>query len=192
MSLCYFSSAIISPGQDHTFYVLTSLSYSKCLEVGGLLHVELYPSKRSWNQISLKASRSNTTPPTPWLWTSSLQIRERTHSSCFKPHDVLSFVTAATGNWCHGRLSRPESQPYIPMPAPSRTYCVTLDMLPNPSEPHFLSSWGKWGTNHKVLGETSSSFFSFSYKLSFLFFREINLMELISHSNKFSFEMYFE
>lgn len=171
-------------------FSLTSLSYSKYLEVGGLLHVELYPSKRSRNQISLKASRSNMTLPTPWLWTSSLQNWEGTHSSCFKPHDWLSFITATTGNWCHDMLIRTESQPYIPMPAPSWTYCVTLDMLLNPSEPHFLSSWGKWGPNHKVLGETSSSFFSFSYKRSF--FREINLMELTSHSNKFSFEMYFE
>lgn len=155
-------------------------------------------TKNSWQPpeagrdkgVSLRSSRETLVLPTPWLWTSSLQNWEGTHSSCFKPHDWLSFITATTGNWCHDMLIRTESQPYIPMPAPSWTYCVTLDMLLNPSEPHFLSSWGKWGPNHKVLGETSSSFFSFSYKRSF--FREINLMELTSHSNKFSFEMYFE
>ena len=100
MRLFYFSCTIISPGRGCTFYVRPYLSFPpQYLEVGWLVCVELCPWKRSWNQISLKASRRNPTLPTPWFWTSSLQNWERTLSCCFKPPDLLSLVTAAIGNW---------------------------------------------------------------------------------------------
>lgn len=102
-----------------------SLSYSKYLEVGGLLHVELYPQKDHGTKFpqglqkqydsadtfdfGLLASRSENIPLAFGLrfvviWSQQLQET-----------DAMA---------CQAGLSH---SPYIPMPAPLRTYCVTLD-----------------------------------------------------------------